>query len=232
MEPLLAALEEAITRAYAPAAAQLNAGASDQAIQETEQQLGFPLPNQVKALYRWKDGMNIGQEIPFKAHFTSSFGYFASMAEAVETYQYTVLENKEHREKLLQLFSDGRGNYVLIDCNEASADYGKILLFDPFAVDEKHTGLTGLYDSLPAFLETMITCYQEGVYSYKALVTEEENQPEDEEPYRAGFVSDEDYNKYLDYDEDKEVILRTEPAREQAISKKLNPQSAYWKKKR
>ncbi|KAA2242532.1 SMI1/KNR4 family protein [Chitinophaga agrisoli] len=232
MEPLLTALQQELTRVYPPVVAQLNAGASDQAIQETEQQLGFPLPEEVKNLYRWKDGINIGQEIPFKAHFMSSFGYFASLAEAAETYQYSVKENKELREKMFQLFSDGQGNLVLIDCDEPSKDYGKILLFDPFAVDEKHTGLTVLYDSLPAFLETMIACYREGIYSFKALATEEENQPEEEAPYRAGFVSDEDYNKYLDYDEDTEVILRTDPEREHTISKKLNPQAAYWKKKR
>ena len=67
-------------------------------------------------------------------------------------------------EKKIPLFESGGGDFFLIECDQASNDYGKIYFYCPSAVDFQM--IISMYDSLYSLFQGIYECNKQGICEY------------------------------------------------------------------
>jgi len=124
LEESLDALLEAMTRAGVPAAPALRPGLAPAELAAATAALPFPLPEQIVALHRWRDGTDWGA-ISNANPEIAPYGAYLSLAEAAAAYAEergrarTVEPAEPDRvwdPRWLPLFERGNGDMVVVAC--------------------------------------------------------------------------------------------------------------------
>jgi len=175
-EQILAKLENALKQQAPQLLEFLQPGLSDQEITELERRAGVQLPDDIKALYRWRNGCKLEQmkpsgrlsDVPVPNH------RFVPLGEALGL--QTVLSNQlahvttvqkgafevfaGHRKSWVSLFDDGAGDGYFFDPKRASA-IGAV--FYCFAEDRTYV----FFPSIKNLLAGIVKCYEKGAYTWK-----------------------------------------------------------------
>lgn len=137
-------------------------------------------------LYRWKNGV-----VDFNASIQQlelfPDGIMLSLENAVECYQIYVASKQRWQKELFPIFTNGGGDYLLLNCSEESVNQGRIFLYAPsFLLSE---ALESIYDSLETLFHTNLSCFKK----------------------RAYFVNSENKEFEVSYDEKYEISGRLNP---------------------
>jgi hypothetical protein len=161
-EELLAHLQSVLERRAPHISATLQPGASNERIQALENRGGFRLSDEVKALYRWHDGMSTNSTCEL-----FPMGYFQPLGNVVD--EKIGLENQVnagtpmqraafntfagHTKPWVSIFPDGAGDGYYFDPQRNSFFY--------------HFAETGSYHWFPSFknfLAGLVECYEAGAF--------------------------------------------------------------------
>ena len=120
------------------------------------------VPDDVVTLYEWKNGTN---EDSNDADELFIDGYFLNIDSSIEMYK---LESKEEwNSQFFPLFIGYGGVVTLIDVIKDSINFNKIFFYDPTSGGTNITHgkcLIGYCDSLENLIDSVIECYERGVY--------------------------------------------------------------------
>lgn len=164
--------------------------------------LNIQLPEEVYALYEWRNGINWTDQFSLGEMWLFRGGLFVSIERSVETYEY-YLRNSDGwwNESIFQLFESGGGQMFFIDCDSNSPAY-KMILFVDYGAADRDIVVT-CYDSLDNMLETIIECYAQKAFWFEDSDVSINNH----------------HPRMLRFDFEKELM----------ISGEKNPRSDLWK---
>ena len=111
--------------------------------------------------YSWKGGIN-GSSI-FNNNYIElcSYGCSIDMRSAVSLYLLDQATQKSLNQ-VLPIIQSNSGDFIGIDLNENSCNFGKLLVSSPsITLSDK---LVTIYDSLHSFVKTILECYKLKVY--------------------------------------------------------------------
>lgn len=118
--------------------------------------------DELKKLYQWRNGIKVDTgkyvgEFDFCSH-----GKMLPLEEAIVHYE-AYIKDSLWKKNYFPLFTTNAGDYLLYDIDKNSKTYGMLLLYSPsLLIVEPETA----YDSLENFFETIISCYQQGIYKF------------------------------------------------------------------
>lgn len=199
-------LLDELVRLKAPLAELYNKGAQDKDIDDAERQLGFKLPADAVALFKWRNGIAFNEKLPLGSQWLFPLGTPASLETALEAHRYYGRNEAYRKQKLLLVFENAGGEMYFLDCNEQSRTFGQIWINDLTALEDGDPVMSVMYGSLAAFLKTMIRCYREGVYTFSV----------------------ENYMKILERDFKREVSIARETNPDVEYWKKLSESIKEW----
>lgn len=170
MNSLFSQLEQEMIAVKAPLLPLLKEGLEEQQIVEKLKSTGITLPQDAIDLYKWHDGTqfaersNASQCLFFR-------GLFPDLERAIGAFNYYTKHDRVFKKTFFMLFETVGGEMFLINCDQKSAEYGMISIYDISSVVSSKM-VTTMYDSLPCFLETIIECYRRKIYK---IVKDEEH---------------------------------------------------------
>lgn len=116
-------------------------------------------------LYNWKNGVSDDlMTMPIEEIELFPEGIMLSLQEALSRYSLYVEVERIWGEKLFPIFTNGGGDYLLLDTNQESTQYGMILQYAPALLLTEEP--ESIYDSLETMFETILSCVKEGAYRY------------------------------------------------------------------
>jgi hypothetical protein len=118
--------------------------------------------NELRKLYQWRNGIKVDTGKYVGEFDFCSQGKMLPLEEAINHYT-AYLKDSLWRKGCFPLFTTNAGDYLLYDIDESSSTYGMLLLYSPsLLIVEPETA----YDSLENFFETVIACYNQGIYKF------------------------------------------------------------------
>jgi hypothetical protein len=166
-DSLLNVLLDELVRAKAPLVDLLNKGAGEAAIQRAEKQLGFKIPTEAVALFKWRNGTAFSKELPWGAQWLFPLGTPVSLERALKAHKRSSRHKTNRGRMFLLIFENFGGELYYLDCHVSSGTYGRIWRYSLTNLEDGRPAWYTIYDSLPAFLETMIQCYRQQAYTFK-----------------------------------------------------------------
>lgn len=163
-ENTLKQFEQILARKNAQLLEALNDGISDGEIVGTlkKNNIGLILPDDVFALYNWKNG--IGYDLQIDPSFFT-LGIFMPFDDATKAYLYYTEQEPLWEKKLFPLFESRGGDYFLIDCDKQSKDYEKLFIYspltNPFYYEES---VISYVDSLNNLFKCILDFYNNDIY--------------------------------------------------------------------
>jgi cell wall assembly regulator SMI1 len=158
METILGALEFELQKNQAGIGELLLPGISEARLAEIEAGLGFPINPEVKALYRWHDGLAAGRELFPGYEFLSLEQAVQTNADLAQAYAKKGLGPLMASEATwLIMFPDPAGDGYYYDYR---AEYPRGGIFFNF----RESGYFIYFPSLRNLLSAIIDCYRQGVY--------------------------------------------------------------------
>jgi len=117
--------------------------------------------DELKKLYAWKNGISYDSGWKIGDFDFFSFGLFLSLQDSIEHY-VTSKSQKIWRSGLFPIFTNGGGDFILLDTNDKNKTKGMLLLHAPsLLLSDKPESI---YDSLNTFFTTILECYNVGAY--------------------------------------------------------------------
>ena len=161
-------------------------------IDEVFQNLQLPLRDDVKKLYLWKNG--ISDLFSKKNGEIELFpnGIMMPLELSSSLYILDCRVNKFYGKWYFPLFTSGAGDFLLINLEIDSSDFGKIYLYSPAILMSSE--LMTIFDSIEALFLSVLELYKSGVYKF----------------------DQKDKTLEIDYDLEREVIIKN------------NPNSEFW----
>lgn len=164
MDSLFNGLEIEMENAKAPVRSLLNPGLNESEILKMLEPIGVTLPPEAMELYKWRNGTKFQENLLNSAQ-TFFFGaLFPALKDAVETYVYYTQNDRDFKKQYFSLFETPGGVMFLIDCDQKSSNYGRILKHDISRAVAPRV-VTTVYDSIACFIETITQCYKQGIYT-------------------------------------------------------------------
>jgi len=123
------------------------------------------LPDDVYQLYQWRNGIANIYDHKFNHEVFFEFGIFYSLQSAIALYQDHGLVNKYWDSSFFPLFTNGGGDFLLVNINEQSDGYGSIYLYSPainLSIDP-----VSIYDTAATMMDTILVSYQERAYFFE-----------------------------------------------------------------
>ncbi len=122
------------------------------------------LPEQVRELYHWKNGVKpvAGDTIGHLTFFR--LGIFPSFEQARQIQRQKAGSENGWNPSKLVLFESGGGDYFLIEGNNNSASYAQIFFHS--IISPEFNREIAIYDSLYSLFLTMYECFVNEIYSY------------------------------------------------------------------
>lgn len=109
--------------------------------------------NEIITLYNWHNGINIpknGEALKYR--FFGNY-YLNSIDDLISIIRFDDFYNF-HKKKFMPLFSNGTGEYLVVDCNATCVRYCGTWLpeLPPYII---------IYDNVESMLQTVLNCYKE-----------------------------------------------------------------------
>ena len=161
LNQLLPELEQQLIEVQLPILNKLQEGLTSKVASKLLKQVGISNDGLV-TLYGWKNGikdMSEGINIEYLEVFPEAI--MLSLEDALNHYRISV-NQKLFSEGLFPTFTNGGGDYYLLDCNKNSKTNEMILLFAPSLLLEEDP--QSIYDSIESLVYTVICCYKQGGY--------------------------------------------------------------------
>lgn len=115
----------------------------------------------IYTLYNWKNGLK--KEFQEKDEILHC-GFYLSIDDAVNIYKQWSLEAKLWNKNYFPFFMSGGGEFLLINNDNKSNDYLKIMIYAPLNL--KSNKLMVIYENLPTMFETIVECYNQKAYFF------------------------------------------------------------------
>jgi cell wall assembly regulator SMI1 len=158
MQTILGALGTELEQNQAGIREFLQPGISESRLAEIEARLGYPIDPDVKALYRWHDGLASGTELFPGYEFLSLEQALQTNTDLAQAYAEKGLGPLMASEaSWLTLFPDPAGDGYYYDYR---AEYARGGIFFNF----RESGYFIYFPSLKNLLSAIIDCYRQGVY--------------------------------------------------------------------
>lgn len=133
-------------------------------IKKQVQEVKIKLPDEIYQLYQWRNGIGDIYAHNFNHEAFFEFGIFYSLQSAIDLYQDHGITNKYWDDIYFPLFTNGGGDFLLVNIAEQSNEYGFIYLYSP-AINLSISPVS-MYDSISTMLDTILLSYQKGAYFY------------------------------------------------------------------
>ena len=167
MDQVLARLEAALNKGAPGTLAALQPGLSESRLAELEKQGGFRLSPDMRALYRWRNGMTPGSSVDFIPGHD-----FLPLERAIEERQSLAQQVRDgsalqraahhlfsgHRDPWLTVLADGGGDGYFIDPQRAASDGAVFYHFSEL-------GHYVFFPSAKNLLAGIAECYETGVFT-------------------------------------------------------------------
>lgn len=111
----------------------------------------------------WVDGAKLVNDDYIEL---SSFGFLLDFSSMISVFLLKKNDNKNWSKKL-PLMANKKGDFIVIDLNVKSKNYGKLLACingDFFFDMTLNSELVTVYDDIPSFIKTIDKCYRTGAY--------------------------------------------------------------------
>lgn len=158
-----------------PSLSNMKEGLGDDVINGFEKQFKVNLPEYLKAAYRVYNGADMDDKTIGELYLFPN-GIFLPLEEALEIYDYNKTD-KYWPETYFPIFTSGGGDYLVVQL-EAGQDQNRIYLYSPSNVDFEI--ITSFYDNPDSMIDSIIRCYEKGVYFIKDGMTDWSLTPSDE----------------------------------------------------
>lgn len=163
LTPILNKLELFLNPEQSVSGKLLQPGLSENNIREKITTLPITFPKEIFELYQWKNGIAGNHDARIGQQEIFPLGIFDSLEETIQTYKYYT--SKGHFSlNLFPLFSSGGGDFVLVNLDSDSTQYGYIYLYSPVLY---HEDLESMYSSLNNLFNCVLECYQAGAYYFE-----------------------------------------------------------------
>lgn len=116
------------------------------------------LPQDAYALYEWRNGIDNIYDHNFNHQPFFSFGIFYSLSSAIELYKSHAVVNKYWADCYFPLFTNGGGDFILLNIDRQSEEFGRLYLYSP-AINLSIEPVS-LYDSIKTMVDTILLCYK------------------------------------------------------------------------
>ncbi|MFD2919974.1 SMI1/KNR4 family protein [Terrimonas rubra] len=184
MKTVLKELEIFLSESDCPLLTHFQGGISASEVADTFSNLKFPIRDDIKQLYEWKNGVSdLFKKKTGEIELFSS-GIMMPLELATSMYVLEVKVQKSFKKEFFPLFTSGGGDYILIHLDESKKTYGQLFLYSP-AILLSSKPMT-IYDSLTTLFQTILNIYQRGGY----------------------FFSKSDKSLEIDYDIEKEISIK------------------------
>ncbi len=112
-------------------------------------------------IYCWRNGFKEAEFLMYQDDFCS-WGKLMSLETSIDLYKENVKNGTWSRD-FFPLVDEGGGGYLLINLNTNHPGFGMIHVYAPhlLIVDNPETA----YDSFHSFIETLIACYKNQIYT-------------------------------------------------------------------
>jgi hypothetical protein len=141
--------------------ANLNDGLSENEINEITKSVDVKLPKEAVCFYELKNGFKDTSNLLIDQRLMFENGLFMSLEQSIEEYKH--LRHESNMMGKLPIFDNGLGDFLLIDCDEKSETYKRILIWaPPLLIIEPII----VYDSLIKLLTTTTRCFIVKAYHY------------------------------------------------------------------
>ena len=117
-------------------------------------------------LYTWKNGNlpDLKENVIEKLELFPE-GIMLSIQDALYVYKLYTRVELSWKAGLFPIFSNGGGNYLLLDILSSSETQGMILLYDPVPMASEN--IVTIYDSANALFTLIVECIAKGAYKYE-----------------------------------------------------------------
>jgi hypothetical protein len=125
---------------------------------------GITFPDELYALYGWKNGITNDPERieDFGELLIFRLATYPSLSESLEDYGYNA--GNYWSGDLFPVFSSGGGDYYLFNCEEGVPSRGMIHFYCPS--NYLFRGVITVFDSLSSLFRSVVECYAEKVYYF------------------------------------------------------------------
>lgn len=161
IDDAIAALETALAQHAPQTLANLNPGLTDDEIDAALAGTGLALPEELRALYRWRDGSGPAPARAFRPFFANS--EFITLAHSVPVYQQlqSAPPHIAYMKSWLDVFPDPMGDGIKHDLSPRTPQGA---WFDVFIEDSQYT----YYPSLKSILVMVAEGFRTGVFKEDA----------------------------------------------------------------
>jgi len=162
LQHILESLEDYWRKIDFPLLSRLGAGVHENSF--TPVNFDGVLPDELKVLYKWKNGIKpefardpIGRQTLFNG------GIPMALASVWQVQGLLGGDDDQgwSRSKI-PIFESGGGEYYLLDCDASTAEFGRIIFYNPGSVDYELT--IGIYDSLVTLFQSVLKAYEDDLF--------------------------------------------------------------------
>lgn len=138
---------------------------SDEMIDKIWGNVKFSIPDEVRFLYKWKNGTKFQDDVPLGDFWLMPLNAFSDIESSILTYS-AILDGRLGYNgiagNLFPLFESGGGERTFIDINPASKSFSKLFFY---TLSDPDVDVLNTYgDSLNAFILSIIRCYEDDIY--------------------------------------------------------------------
>jgi len=137
---------------------------TDDTIDQLSKGIRFSLPDEVKDLYKWKNGTILIDNVSLGSFWLMPLNTFNDFKSNVYYYNQSAINNSDNRipQNFFPIFQSGGGERTFIDINPESLSFGKLFFY---TLSDPDVDIFSTYsDSLSSFLKSIIECYEEDAY--------------------------------------------------------------------
>jgi hypothetical protein len=163
---LLEQLDIALQKKNAPLYSILKPPLTDAEIMARSKDLRYPLPEDVKDLYRWKNGTDDEKRNSLGELQMFSLNVFFPLDRLIDFYLNELGSIQDYpleTSHLFPIFQSGIGEQTFMDIALTSKTFGKIYYYSRWEIELVET-IVSYADSLESLLASVIECYEKDIY--------------------------------------------------------------------
>ena len=168
---LLHELESFLRKSHYSIINKFDDGKQDVEIYEFLKKLNFQARKDFVELYSWRNGIKgLFQGAAINQLELFANGIMLPLEYAISLYLLEVKVQNKFKKYFLPIFTNGGGDYILMNFDSKSKSYGQLFLYSPSLLMTEDP--MSIYDSLETLFETILFIYKENGYVFKSEVLE------------------------------------------------------------